>query len=532
MRSSLAVGYSVWLWACAAQAAGLPLEQRLPGTVWTYPAAKAEEDQAKIQFLKDGQLRLGWNLAAPLSTFHWKLIAPDTVELHPEVDHRRTATLKVDADFLEATLTADGRTHLADNVTTPGAANLLAMLTPKAVAKLAENWGFEHNVLSGPQRRPSVISLPGDYPRNDYVIHLRLRNTVRRSPCFMVLFPIGEAERVGGLAMDTMGRVGPHAPMEPLTYFANRRRDTEAADTLRGRMFSDDATRKLEIAVSRAGDRIALVCRLDGKLFYHTTCSAAELRGGPDPRLAAAARDQIGFLTYDSDWEISSVRVTALGAEEKAAMQDAAGKPPEVGAEPGDAARSSGQFLPAWCSREVPKPGPTGWITLFDGKALHGLNENFESREFARSEFELKEDGLHLDGSLHFAVNARDAVIRARVSGGFWELRLRTLTDPAKGRRRGYALAVARRPGTGEIRLIDDEHREIKDLKPFSRDGTPEAGDYEFTAAGDRLTARVEGNTVADVRDATFEEGGMTFFATRPVVVKRIEIKILDARKP
>jgi hypothetical protein len=523
MRLKFAFVVVLSLCGGVSRAADVSLEQKLPGTVWTFPAAKADEDKAKIQFLKYGQLKLGWNPAAPASTFHWKIIAPDTVELRTEIDPRKSSLLKIDADFLEGTLTADGKAFLADNVTTPAGANLIALLTRQKVAKLGEGWDLKDGAITGPARKPSLFLLPDEQSLNDYVLRIRLQPIVRRRG-LDVCFPVGDREAV--ISLDAQSKTDIESGLS-----VSAKAVENPAPVVSGRLFADGVTRKLEIGVSCAGDNAVIVASLDGKPMLQWAGETKLLRAatvGHDP----VPTKKIGFISWENDWAISSVRVSpsdaAAVASMKASAENATGVVAPV-AQKVD--KIAAPVFPSWVTHELPKPGPSGWITLFDGKTLRGIDEHFilTSRP---DQAELKDDGLHLkDTQLHFALKARDVVLRVRAVGEQWDLETRTTTEPPPARHHGYRASTAHHHESGSIAVWDDDKDIRKELKPWKRDGTPELASYEFSALGNRLTLRVEGNSVADVKDDSIAEGAVAVGVRAPIVVKRIEVKILDDKK-
>jgi hypothetical protein len=521
-------------------AAELSLDQSLPGSAWTFPAAKADADKAKIQFLKNGQLKLGWNPAPPASTFHWKMISPDTVELHTEIDQRKISTLKIDSDFLEATLTADGGTYFANNVTAPAAANLVALMSPKSLSKQGSAWTLKNGELSSPAKTNGFVALEGEFPRENFMIRLRVSNPVPRSP-LMVSVPVKNKQML--LIIDHKEPNGIKGLDTATFVFLHKKPGWhDEPEAVHGKLVTEGSAHKLEIAV-RSGDETCEVATwLDGKPSFHWSGPVSSLRTGWN--LGKDHADQMGLETHDAGWVISSVRVTPLTPEENKAMDAMLESAPPAekknekapqAAVPANANKNPN--LPAWVSTEMPVPGPSGWITLFDGKKLYDFNPNFASkmRSGPDHDFSLKSDGLHLhNNNLHFVTANQNVILRVHViASANCYLGLRANTDPDRERARGYRTYMGAHPDQEtKFMLVDDDSGSGKELKTFAgKRFSSSPVEYEMAATGTKLSFKINGISVAEVLDSTFNEGDAVFGCSYPTTIKRIEVRILDTKK-
>ena len=153
---------------------------------------------------------------------------------------------------------------------------------------------------------------------------------------------------------------------------------------------------------------------------------------------------------------------------------------------------------------EVPQPDADGWITLFDGTNLYGINKTHEQLE--QQGIRLVNRALELrNTALSFDLEASDLILRSELKkGGGQNLTLKWRENKDRGER--YALWFNGDTRFGVGRHISNTWRDIEKMESRA----PRTDFFELTGImeGDTITVLVDGEKIGGFRNSEIQHKG------------------------
>jgi hypothetical protein len=186
-----------------------------------------------------------------------------------------------------------------------GSEDLLAPLTPEAVAQTGQGWTLQDGKLLCPAKKRAVLPLPGNFADSSYQMRIRLRK-VSTADVFALILPVRDRKACFELDGFSSRYTGLHN--------VNGKNGKDVPGFLESAQVKDAEPHELEATVRPAGENVTITTRLDGRPLYEWTGPIASL--SPDgiwDKTPPGSPGLGGFGPDASGWEVSGVKVKRLG---------------------------------------------------------------------------------------------------------------------------------------------------------------------------------------------------------------------------